>query len=34
MNFETNLLFLFKPFFDITENSGQNLKYVENKKSF
>ena len=32
INFEINLIFLIKPFFDITEKSRQNIKY-ENEKS-
>ena len=34
MNFEINLIFLIKLFFDMTKNSGQNLKHCENEKSF
>ena len=33
MNSEINLVFLIKPFFDITENSRQKFKYHENEKS-
>ena len=32
--FKINLLFLIKPFCYITKNSGQKLKYLENKKAF
>ena len=34
INFEINLIFLIKPFFDMTENSRQKFQYLENKKSF
>ena len=34
MDFETNLIFLIKPFFYITKKSWQKLKYLENEKSF
>ena len=34
INFETNLIFLIKPFFDMTENSKQKFKYFENEKRF
>ena len=34
LNFEINLVFLIKPFFCITKNLKQKLKYLENKKSF
>ena len=29
-----NLIFLIKPFLYMTKNSRQNLKYLENEKSF
>ena len=32
INFEINLIFLIRPFFDISENSRQKIKY-ENEKS-
>ena len=34
INFEINLIFLIKPFFNITENSRQKFKYLENEKNF
>ena len=34
MKFETNLIFLIKPFCYMTKTSRQKLKYRENKKSF
>ena len=34
MNFEINLFFLIKPFFDMTKNSRQKFKYLENEKKF
>ena len=34
INFETNLMFLIKPFFYITKKSTQKFKYLENEKSF
>ena len=33
-NFEIDLTFLFKPFFDMIKNSRQRCKYFENKKNF
>ena len=32
INFEINLIFPIKPFFDMTEDSRQNIKYNENEK--
>ena len=32
MNFETNVIFLMKPFFYMTKKSRQKLKYLENKE--
>ena len=34
INFEITLIFLIKPFFCMTKNSGQKFKYLENEKSF
>ena len=34
MNFEINLIFLIKWFFDMTKKSWQKIKYLENEKSF
>ena len=34
MNFEINLIFLIKPFFNMTKKSRQKLKYLEKEKSF
>ena len=34
INFEINLLFLIKLFFNMTKNSWQKFKYIENEKSF
>ena len=34
INFEINFIFLIKPFFYMTKNSKQKLKYLENEKSF
>ena len=34
INFEINLFFRIKPFFNITKNLGQKFKYLENEKSF
>ena len=34
IRFETNLIFLIKPFFYKTKKSRQKLKYLENKNSF
>ena len=33
MNFETNVIFLMKPFFYMTKKSRQKLKYLENKEN-
>ena len=33
MNFEINLVFLIKLFFDMTENSKKKIKYHENEQS-
>ena len=34
MRFKINRIFLIKPFLDVTKNSRQNFKYLENEKSF
>ena len=34
INFEINLIFLIKPFFDMSEHSRQKCKYLEKEKSF
>ena len=34
INFEINLIFLIKPFYDMTKNSRQKFKYLEHEKSF
>ena len=34
ISFEINLIFLIKPYFDITKNSRQKFKYLENEKNF
>ena len=34
MNFEINFIFLIEPFFYMTKKSWQELKYLENEKSF
>ena len=34
MNFEINLIFLIKPFINITEHSRQKFKCLVNQKSF
>ena len=34
INFETNLIFLIKPFFYMTEKSRQTFKYLKNEKIF
>ena len=34
MKFEINLIFLIKPFWNMTKKSRQKLKYLENKKIF
>ena len=34
INFETNLIFLLKPFFCITKNLRQKFKHLENEKNF
>ena len=33
INFETNLIYLIKPFFYMTKNSRQKFKYLENEKN-
>ena len=34
IKFESNLIFLIKPFLYMTEKAIQKFKYLENKKSF
>ena len=34
MNFEINLSFLIKPFFNMTKKSGQKCNYLKKEKSF
>ena len=34
MNFEINIIFLIKPFLDMTEKSRQKVKNLENEKNF
>ena len=34
INFETNLIFLIKPFFYTTKKSRQKVKYIDNEKRF
>ena len=34
INFEINLIFLFKPFSYMTKKSRQKFKYLDNEKSF
>ena len=34
INLVINLSFLIKPFFSMTENSGQKIMYLKNEKSF
>ena len=34
VDFEINLIFLFKPFCDMTKKSRQKFKYFEDEKSF
>ena len=34
MKFEINIIFLIKPFFNMTNKSRQKFKYLENEKSF
>ena len=34
MNFEINLIFLIKPFFNMIKKSWQKLKYLKNENSY